>query len=840
MASTNPEHILAALHAWRSWAIDQRFPVPEPAALVAISRDPKHWADGPVSAVEIGWQATIDHLCMQVELGVTPEVAAAHVPDRLRRAPDLPDLPTPQADARPGADATAAPRPSTHAAAADIPAPPDVEPAPADPATDDPQAAILRALFDWRTSQIDRGVDGADSIKDVTLRTLVRRNQTTVEQIRSKLTGAAIALAPEIAAVFARFTGAPAAEPVTVPITPDLPAPPAPTVASGAPEVDPSPTVPLDRPGSGPAAAPASSSTSAHPTSDPGSPHSDVGQRNWSHSDFCAYDYPETDVQPGRIGITPAADGVRLSWDPWPHHPGEIAIYRIVSSDETAPYKPESGELLGVSTDRTLDDARFPTSAARIYQVWCHVGPDEHTARATQPVLWASGEEVSPVEAMVLSEESGRVIGEWEVFPGTRSVRVFRIPLDGGAPPVAGPDNQICSDQPNLTGFVDAGVPRGKRFLYAAQAEVAVNDSARLSRPVRKDILVSVDLEPITDLGVTMDESGTTFALRWSTPAAGQHVRIHRFATPPPAGLENEDRDESAITVQGFTEATRIKDPVTALDPTTSQITGVLWPASWERAYLTPVTSFNGRVRIGTTTVQTRPLPPVTEPLIVERFNTEIITFGWPAGAAAVQVFIGPNSLTPEQICSQPQPFAEVTASAHRRDGAIILPQALPQKGCTVCLVPVAYSRGEQIRGEISTLPYRGLLRLFYWLEPAPHPDPNARLFRLGLRSPTEIVNPPALVVVANADRLPLDSRDGRNLQFLVRGQRIPHCDLPTIPDGAHPTEYQIDLTGIFAYVRLFVHEAAEREPRVALADPPLSQLWQFSPPAPPPIGGRG
>ncbi|MEP9395100.1 MULTISPECIES: hypothetical protein [Gordonia] len=818
MTPATPEDYLDVLRLWSDWTVAQRFPTVGPSRLVEISRDPQGWSTAALTPVEAGWAPTIQHLLDQVALGVRPQIAVAHLPDRLRRAPDVPD------DEPPTTPATE-PASGAHADSA---------------AADDPLARLTALLFEWRTEQIARGVEGADTIRDVTLRKLAELGWTDAARIQGRLTGpAAGALALEIAQVIAGFKGEASQAPAAAATPPaSTTAPPAPPQASTPEWSTPTPPTPEPAPSSRPAStAPPADAASPSVTPAPPPPMAPPPMapgRTWSHDDFAVYDYPETDVQPGRITVAPVGDAVRLTWDDWPAAAGEMVLYRVVSSDDVAPYKPESGELLDVTTTPSHTDGRFLSSAVRIYQVWVHVGADEASARAAQPIQWAGGEEVSPVDKMRLSEESGRVIGEWEVFPGTRSVRIFRIPLDGGGPPTASPSNQILTDQANLTGFVDAAVPRGKRFLYSVQAEVMVNESARLSRAIKKDILVSVDLVPITDLAVEMAESGSTFNLRWTTPKEGQQVRIHRFPAPPPAGLENEDRDESAITVQGFTEETRIKDPVTALDPETSQITGVLWPPTWERAYLTPVTTFNGRVRIGTTQVQTRPLPAVIEPRIVERFNTELITFGWPVGAAAVQVFVGPKTLPPEQICAQPQSFAEVTASTHRRDGAIILPQALPGNGCTVCLVPVAYSRGEQIRGEIATLDYPGLARVFYWFDAVATPNPMSRVLRLVMRSYTEIANPPALVLVANPQRLPLDSRDGQILQFHHRGQSLPHCDLPRIPHGTHPTEYTVDLGDTYAFIRLFVHEAGEVTPAMAVHDPALTQLMRFQPPLPP------
>ena len=127
-----------------------------------------------------------------------------------------------------------------------------------------------------------------------------------------------------------------------------------------------------------------------------------------------------------------------------------------LSGDGEQPYKPEVGEQVAVTVGTSTEDTRFLTTAVRHYQVWAHVGADEVQARASQPVKWAVGEEISPVEDMRLTEDEGRVVGEWSVFSGTRAVRVFRIPLDEGGPITTDPRYQISITDHNLTGFVDA------------------------------------------------------------------------------------------------------------------------------------------------------------------------------------------------------------------------------------------------------------------------------------------------------------------------------------------------------------------------------------------------
>lgn len=795
-----------ALQQWAAATAAEGKAVPPDRELDAIARRPQSWREDISASAEARyWAPVIDHLLGQVGLGVLPIIAVAHVPGSVAPTgpPPEPSAPAPVAPPPPVA-ATPSSGPATGVPAS-VPAPP---PAPTDPVED-----LTAALIAWRGSKIAEGAPGAETIKDLTLRNLAKRAPVTAEQLRKKLPGAG-ALVDELAAVFARFTsggqaGPPAADPVPAPS-----GPPAVHTPSPPPAHTPPPTDPVAVP-------PAVARTAAV------DPH----LLPLTHADFPEYAYAKTEVVPGSINIATTPDGVRLSWDPFPG--GPVVIYRVVSGDGEPPYKPEVGEQLAVTVGLSAEDTRFLTTAVRHYQVWVHTGADEAQARAAQPVKWAVGEEISPVEDMVLTEDEGRVVGEWSVFSGTRAVRVFRIPLDEGGPITTDPRYQISINDPNLTGFVDADVPRGRRYLYRAQAEVPVGNQLRLSRPAQKEILVSVKLTSIADLSVAISDNNSLFDLAWTTPESGQEVRIYRFHQQPPAGLERADIEIDALSPQGFNEATRVRHPVKAgADPTRSQMTGVPWPSGWDRAYLTPVTVASGKARIGKTQVLARPLPSVVDPHIVERFHCEMITFGWPRGAAAVRAYIGQPGVPPAQLCHG-RPFGEVSAEQYERDGALILARPLTVKGCQVVLVAVSYSGGREIVGEPVGVLYPGLARLAYDLHPL-EAAPGQYVVRLLLHSDSPVVDLPPLVLVHRPDRLPLDVSDGRTMRFYTdSGQLVPHCQVTgELTKGRHETEWVADLTGVNGYVRLFVHDVARRGgPPIALLDPPMGRLRLVPPP---------
>lgn len=784
MTNTKQTKRLDALTMWAARVRAGGWSTPSDDELADIATEPDGWATRHTSEVLRYWAPVVDHMLHQLKFGVSPEAAVDQIPDGLVTG-------TPPSPAPPAREHAPAPQAREHVTV------PTLRPA----STGQPPA--VEALMRWRTERIAEGAEGADLIKDVTLKNLVKFGHTDGDQISKKLPGPAAYLGPQIAAIIALFTGEP---PPMVQKPPPAQAPPA--------EAPPPPRVDVATPPMAPprhAAAPSSAAAEA-------------ALARLTHTDFCEYEYGESDHTPGPIAIKATPDGVRLGFEPFTGQRGKLVLYRVVSGDDFEPYKPESGDLVGVTTALEVHDNRYLATAVRHYQVWCHVGVDHEGARRSQPFLLATGQEISPVDDFEISEEDGRVIGQWKVYPGTRAVRIFRVPLDGSGSRPDDPRNQIHADKPNLTGFVDDTVARGSRYLYRVVAEVSVGGASRWSRPKQHDVLVSVVLTPVVDLSATMAADGARMELSWTTPPVGT-VRVYRSPTQPPPGVDGSELPEAGLQVQGFTDEARIKDPVVAAD-TGSRITGVPWPAAWDRVYLTPVTVLGGQARIGVTQVHTRPLPPVTDAEIVERFDTEIVTFGWPRSAASVLAYVGSTTLSPEEICTRNMPVAELSESQYRRDGGLYFSRRLEPKGCTVCLVPVNYSRGEQVRGEITVLNYPGLHRMRYRLIPQEVPGRHVR--QLILRTDLDIDAPIALVMRNRIDRLPLSADDGDLVYFtpVGGGDRRPQALIEQAPKGEFATPWRVDWTDHRGYFRVFIAQAADRTRRYALADPEPHQLF--------------
>ncbi len=114
----------------------------------------------------------------------------------------------------------------------------------------------------------------------------------------------------------------------------------------------------------------------------------------------------------------------------WPSHEAPYVVYRVVSGEDEPPYSPDRAHLVTATTDPSAVDRREAEGAVRHYQVWVNAGPTRTEALASQPRLHAAGLVVARVRGMAVREDSGRVIGQWTVFPGVRAVHVERVPIE--------------------------------------------------------------------------------------------------------------------------------------------------------------------------------------------------------------------------------------------------------------------------------------------------------------------------------------------------------------------------------------------------------------------------
>lgn len=800
---------LDALTKWASRATAAGFPVPSVDVLTDIATEPAGWRDRIDSIAAQGWGPSIDYVLHQDKFGVNHDEIVRSLPDEYLR---------------PAGPIGAEPQTTSSAAA--------------------PDDLAIEALVAWRERRIADGADGADSIKVTTLRNLVKFGYTDAETISKKLPGPAAYLGSEIAAIIGDLGSA--AISTTAPVTPRPVTPPR-EARNPEPVRRRRPTAPSATPAPPFTSPPAAQSPRRERVTEPirvapAPSRAEDGLLDLTHDDFCEYRYMRADSdeikpeKPGSIRVAPIDGGVRLTFEPFVTDGDKMVIYRVVSADGSPPRKPEAGDLVGATTSLRVDDLRGLRTAVRAYQVWCHVGTDQEDAVRNNPFLLARGQEVSTVFDFEIHLAEGRISGEWTAFPGAQRIRVYRIPRDGTAR-MDDPQHEICRGESNLEGFADWDAEPGKVYTYRACAEVSIDGATQLSRPVDIDVTVPVTLTPVTDLTIspsTVDPG--RIDLSWTAPTIGR-VRVYWDSARPRAdvGKQHDFTQSQLSIVDGFREENRIKGPTDKLDDGRARIAGVAWPSDWPRVYVTPVTTLGEQVRVGAMRVETRQLPPVSNAEILERYDTEMVTFGWPAEAASVLVYLGSLTTPPEEIVERNKPVDEIWQSKYQRDGGITFEKRLEAKGCTVVLVPVNYSQREAVHGEMTALRYPGLHRLRYNLVPQ-QGNPSCFLTELHLSNSLDLDTAIALTMVNRRDRLPLSPSDGEPVYFIPRGggDPTPQCLIPELKKGDYATGWQADWTKQRGYFRLFISSQADATKRYALADPPVGVLW-FDPNIPVP-----
>ncbi|SDS76284.1 hypothetical protein [Microlunatus soli] len=585
-----------------------------------------------------------------------------------------------------------------------------------------------------------------------------------------------------------------------------------------------------------PTTTPSHPSTGSGPFSGEGSSTRPMTGDGLDVNRFVPYDYSEPAGEVVNLSVTATEQGLAVRWPPPESAGGRVTAYRLVGADDSyPPYAPEQADLIALTTDLTATDGRGFGSAIRHLQVWRNTGDSIGELYLRQPKLHAEGAAVAPVQQVDISEDQGQVIARWTTLPGVDRVHVFRIPAERAARG-ADPHYRILSDQPCLGGFVDRQAERGRRFVYLFQAEAAIGDKSMLSAPVRRELTVSAVLDAIDDLSVEQggDDNEPVFALAWRPPSAGRVV-IYRTPNGPRAGAEGMVVDLSALPSMELKDEALLTHPLSRLADGRDAMTDVPWPRDWDRAYLTPVTVLDRRGKVGRSVPAVR-VHQVTDPVLVERCDEQIVKFGWPSDAASVVL----------QVTGVDQPPVpdewpmEIARQRYELLGGFPFPKPLPAAGCTVHLAGRSYTAGKPdqhgqqigvpVVGTPISVTYRGLLRLRYQVRP------KRGLLRkeigIQIAAQQELLDNrvPPFVLVHRTDRLPLHPDDGDVLEVT---QDIDEVTPPTRrfqPRRLSPQfadcAWKASVKGLGGgFIRLFVDVPATVLTRVALLDPAVDEL---------------
>lgn len=780
---------IAVLLEWRELALRRGHAVPSREDVGLIGRTGEIWPPGiDVEAAE-PWRSAIEFLLTQVKFGMHDPLE--HMPGGLEAPAVVTRRRRPPPDVQPGPNP---PNPRTENMGA----------APSTAAADDD--VVFTALKKWQAAgqRVNPTLSG---LKDSSLRSIARRRSAAEADIRQHLPESLRGLTTEMARVIGPVLGA------------------------SSPHRPPAEPEPLQAPAAIPA--PADAGDAGRPT--PAAPdRSDTRLGALDLADYLYGTESET-VHPVRSRQVPSATA--LSWpDFGTNEP--VVLYRVVATDDTYPaMRPQDADPVAVTHSLKCIDARPFQAPVRHLQVWCHIGSTDDDAADAEPVLHAETSMVASVQDAHVTQDGDAVVAHWTVPPGVDRVQVLRVPRElmrGGG--LTDPGHRILEDRTNLDGFVDDGVERGRSYVYALSVEADVNGERRLSTPpVQREVSVSAVLRPVEDLVVSLGDADSNERDLFWTPPPGGEVRVYRTAEPPAAGVGERPLAVAALAGARLTDETRLRRPTDRLPDGRVAMLRVPWKENVSRLYFTPVTVVDDMAYVGTpaSAIAQR---AVEEAVIVERTFEQLLTFAWPDGADMVVAFEGPPGQDAAgAMRSNPH---EVTRDQYERQGGLHFPKQLSPRGCRVHVFPVTFSARKQIIGPATAIDYPGMLRLRYTLS-AQH-DRAGQPVSVGVQIISQFddasqvfagfarVPAPMFTLVHQPEWLPLHSTDGSSLHLTPQGDpnaapgtHVRPSSLHTRPD----TTWTASVSGLTGYLRLFVCLPPEQAGRVALIDPPISDL---------------
>lgn len=517
----------------------------------------------------------------------------------------------------------------------------------------------------------------------------------------------------------------------------------------------------------------------------------------------------------GHLSADLEDDGVRLAWTPAPER-APVTLYRIVESTSNWPSgAPELGGLVGVTRSNSGTAQLHPAGPVTYLAVWVNQGDTLLAAAHSQPRLVGVGQVVWPPKELSVQVTANRTVAALLSAPEGSRVEVQRFPK--GATISYDINREIDRELVSSTGFRDLNPPMGDDIVYAAfcVAELADGQSM-VSAPLTAVAHVTPEVQQIKVQVSRSESTPGAYNISWLRPS---HGKVYLYATPehPPHGLENESRTAEIIEGQGLTRERRINYPPSDLGGLMTIKDYVVDP-TWVRAHFVAVHWVSEEsVWVGPAVSMVTPHAP-TYAEIVERVDSEIVTFSWPEGVTVVQAYQGPRGQTLDP--RESEPIAQLTSDEYIRMGGMRITRTLPSNGCALHLYGVVYLDGRPMYSEATSLDYPGITRLDYQVVPYGHDgmpsQPGARpaSYRIFAEVDDELHDTP-LAIVGQLTRLPLHPQDGRILaQPVVSLQAGVPTPIAELPAG-----------NTVAFIRAFVNLPPADCGAVAVLDPPVYTL---------------
>ncbi|WIM67613.1 hypothetical protein QP027_11085 [Corynebacterium breve] len=497
---------------------------------------------------------------------------------------------------------------------------------------------------------------------------------------------------------------------------------------------------------------------------------------------------------------------VLLTWPKKSFPQENYTLFRVIASDyEMHPLSPESGEQLVVTQGRAFRDKNLGESAMRHYAVWAHSAPLASGLTGvlmSQPVLVGEQVVVFPPENVQITESAGTIQGSWELLDGHTGVTIYAKP-ENRHKPLINPENALSSGI-DRQGFVYDIKDPGHPIEFQIFGKVEFRGTTvreEIGSPVVK-IQTRAEVEQVKLITYEITgENQDEILLVWEAPSNGK-VMTCLSATPPGPELHLQMVDKRWIDAdEAIKSGTKTFEEVTT--PRETVIQNLKWP-EYHEVYITLVNI------IGDSAWATKPavlqrVEDITQHRLIERVNSQLITFDWPQGAAFVTI---------ERDGQGPQ---QLMREDYQRQGGVRL--KLTHTGeKDIKFTPTAIYEGKVTRAQNPrVISYPGLKRYSYFITYR-NGTWHLYIWRIGF----EDRNPPEFRLVHNQKRFPLFPGDGQPLRVAARGgqtfdqviqpQYLPPGEPNSTPENSSwMIESTFPPTGFF---RLFVVENEADEGR--------------------------
>ncbi len=486
---------------------------------------------------------------------------------------------------------------------------------------------------------------------------------------------------------------------------------------------------------------------------------------------------------------------VRLWWPELEHAPNELVIYRVVGADSVMNPTPEDGEDLVFTQGTAYRDHNPGEQGLRHYAVWAYKGKGLEEVINSQPYFMGETAVVFPPTNVQVSTIKGAIQVSWDLLHGHESALVYAC--RDTEKDVLSPRFEQAVDSSGLKATIpvqEAGQTMVISLLGQAQFRDATEQSPDVVA-VQRTVKMASELEKmeLTRCEGRRDGGEDKIEMDWYSPKTGE-VKIYLTPNPPQAELR------TAAVPKTYVEsalASAIAESRGTTEPGSFQTANVPWPSDWYEIYVTPVNFNDADAWVGESKVLQR-VQSIEEDQyrLIERVDSQLITFDWPQGATAVEY------TTSEGV-------DQVREEDYDLQGGIRL--RLKPHGETVTLQPYAVFAGKRTVGDKLEITYEGLRPVTYdIIYDFMQGTADVFVWSLGNGDKREFT----CQMVYRPDRLPLYPEDGQVLTGIKDGvQQTTFTFYELAGEPMAHAKFTVDLREHInrgGYIRLFAVESAD------------------------------